>query len=112
MVMYVCFFKGATKDLIPKMVSSLVNVKLSESDSGKHVSITELREMYLCSSGYTRGKVKGPLHAVPSNAGKEQGMELYAHLTAQCQKELETHARWSESGAVASSMGLMEIDKF
>ncbi|XP_071971487.1 D-aminoacyl-tRNA deacylase 2 [Engystomops pustulosus] len=101
MVMYVCFFKGATKDLIPKMVSSLVNVKLSESDSGKHVSITELPgDVLIVPQATLGGKSKGRCMQYHSNAGKEQGMELYAHLTAQCQKELETHARWSESGAV------------
>ncbi|KAG9480970.1 hypothetical protein GDO78_010302 [Eleutherodactylus coqui] len=101
MVMYVCFFKGSTKDSIPKMVSSLLNVKLSESSSGKLVSITELPgDVLIVPQATLGGKSKGRCMQYHLNAGKELGMELYALLIAQCQKELETHPQWSESGAV------------
>ncbi|XP_075699963.1 D-aminoacyl-tRNA deacylase 2 [Rhinoderma darwinii] len=100
MVVYVCFFKGSTKDLIPKIVSSLLNVKLSESDSGKHVSITELPgDVLIVPQATLGGRSKGRCMQYHSNAGKEQGMELYGLLIAQCQKELESHPQWSESGA-------------
>ncbi|XP_073495175.1 D-aminoacyl-tRNA deacylase 2 [Phyllobates terribilis] len=100
MVIYVCFFKGSSKDLIPKMVSSLLNVKLSESDSGKHVAITELPgDILIVPQATLGGKSKGRCMQYHANAGKEQGMELYALFLAQCQKDLEAHAQWSESGA-------------
>ncbi|XP_056403008.1 D-aminoacyl-tRNA deacylase 2 isoform X2 [Hyla sarda] len=100
MVMYVCFFKGSTKDLIPKMVSSLLNVKLSESDSGKRESITELPgDVLIVPQATLGGKSKGRCMQYHSNAGKEQGMELYDLLIAQCQKELEAHPQWLKSGA-------------
>ncbi|XP_040267192.1 D-aminoacyl-tRNA deacylase 2 [Bufo bufo] len=101
MVVYVCFFKGSTKDLIPKMVSSLLNVKLSESDSGKHVSITELPgDVLIVPQATLGGKSKGRCMQYHSNADKELGMKLYALLIAQYQKELEAHPQWSESGTV------------
>ena len=42
LAIYVCFFKGADKELLPKMVNTLLNVKLSETENGKHVSILDL----------------------------------------------------------------------
>lgn len=101
MVMYVCFFKGSTKDLIPKMVSSLLNIKLSESASGKHVSITELPgDVLIVPQATLGGKSKGRCMQYHANTGKEQGMELYTLFIAECQKELEARAQWSEAGAV------------
>ena len=43
----VCFFKGADKELLPKMVNTLLNLKLSETENGKHVSILDLPENIL-----------------------------------------------------------------
>lgn len=37
----VCFFKGADKELLPKMFNTLLNLKLSETENGKHVSILD-----------------------------------------------------------------------
>ncbi|KAM3919899.1 D-aminoacyl-tRNA deacylase 2 [Leptodactylus fuscus] len=101
MVVYVCFFKGSMKDIIPKIVHSLLNVKLSESDSGKRVSITELPgDVLIVPQATLGGKSKGHYMQYHSNASKEQGIELYDLLIAQCQKELEAHPKWLESGAV------------
>ncbi|KAM4690256.1 D-aminoacyl-tRNA deacylase 2 [Rhinophrynus dorsalis] len=101
MVVYVCFFKGADDAVIPKMVSSLVNVKLSESDSGKRVSILDLPGSILIVPQATLGgKVKGRCMQYHTNADKEHGMNLYAQLLSQCQQELEAHPKWAESGAV------------
>ncbi|CAG14856.1 unnamed protein product, partial [Tetraodon nigroviridis] len=41
-VLYICFFKGATDDILPKMVSTLLNLRLCEADSGKLSSLLEL----------------------------------------------------------------------
>ncbi|CAI9624696.1 unnamed protein product [Staurois parvus] len=106
MVIYLCFFKGSTKDVIPKMVvsfsvSSVLNVKLSETDSGKHVSVVELPgDILIVPQATLGGKSKGRCMQYHSNAGKELGMELYAQFISQCQKELESHPSWVEAGAV------------
>ncbi|XP_075049171.1 D-aminoacyl-tRNA deacylase 2 isoform X2 [Mixophyes fleayi] len=101
MIIYICFFKGSNKDVIPKIVNSLLNVKLSESDTGKHVSITELPgDVLVVPQATLGGKTKGRCMQYHSNADKELGMELYALLIAQCQQELESHPKWAEGGAV------------
>ena len=58
-VINVCFFKGADKEL-PKMVNTLLSVKLSETENGKHVSILNLPGNVLIILQTTLGeKVKG-----------------------------------------------------
>ncbi|XP_063803537.1 D-aminoacyl-tRNA deacylase 2 isoform X2 [Pseudophryne corroboree] len=100
MVIYVCFFKGSDKNDIPKIVSALLNVKLSESDTGKHVSIAELPgDVLVVPQATLGGKAKGRCMQYHSNAGKELGMELYALFIAQCQQELESHPKWAEAGS-------------
>ncbi|KAM8921764.1 D-aminoacyl-tRNA deacylase 2 [Pelodytes ibericus] len=100
MVIYVCFFKGGDNTIIPRMVTSLLNVRLSESDSGKHVAIQELPgDILIVPQATLGGKVKGRCMQYHLNIGKEQGRELYAQFTARCQQELEAHPKWAESGA-------------
>ncbi|CAH1264368.1 DTD2 [Branchiostoma lanceolatum] len=42
-IIYVCFLKGATEDLVEKMVRSILAVRLSESEpNGKLVSVLDL----------------------------------------------------------------------
>ncbi|XP_053331360.1 D-aminoacyl-tRNA deacylase 2 [Spea bombifrons] len=101
MVVYVCFFKGAENAIIPKMVTSLLNVKLSETDTGKYVSIKDLPgDVLVVPQATLGGKTKGRCMQYHSNAGKEQGMELYAQFIVQCQQELGAHPTWTEAGAV------------
>ncbi|KAM4664966.1 D-aminoacyl-tRNA deacylase 2 [Discoglossus pictus] len=101
LVMYVCFFKGSDSAAIPKMVNCLLNVKLSETDSAKRVSVMDLPgDILIVPQATLGGKVKGRAMQYHSNAEKELGMELYGELVAQCQQELKNHPKWAESGAV------------
>ncbi|KAG8449621.1 hypothetical protein GDO86_016309 [Hymenochirus boettgeri] len=101
MVAYVCFFKGAEDSVIPKMVNSLLNVKLSESDNGKRVSILDLPgDVLIVPQATLGGKMKSRGMQYHSNAGKELGMELYDSLIAQCHRELQACPKWAESQAM------------
>ncbi|KAM5129781.1 D-aminoacyl-tRNA deacylase 2 [Mantella aurantiaca] len=100
MVIYLCFFKGSTKDVIPKIVNSVLNIKLSETDTGKRVSVTELPgDILIVPQATLGGRAKGRCMQYHSNASKELGMELYAHFISQCQQELESHPSWVEAGS-------------
>ncbi|KAE8587560.1 hypothetical protein XENTR_v10022017 [Xenopus tropicalis] len=101
MVVYVCFFNGAESSVIAKMVSSLLSVKLSESDNGKRVSILDLPgDVLIVPQATLGGKAKGRCMQYHSNADKKLAMELYSSLIAQCKEELQAHSKWAESGAV------------
>ncbi|XP_006006419.1 D-aminoacyl-tRNA deacylase 2 [Latimeria chalumnae] len=101
MVIYICFFKGANEDLIPKMVSTLLNLKLCETENGKYVSVLDLPGSILIVPQATLGgKAKGRSMQYHSNIGKEEGMQLYSHFVAYCEKELTSNTKCSEAGVV------------
>ncbi|KAM7403764.1 hypothetical protein PAMA_004273 [Pampus argenteus] len=99
-VIYICFFKGATDDILPKMVSTLLNLRLSESDSGKMVSVLELPGSVLIVPQATLGgKVKGKAMQYHNNINKEDGLRLYSAFVSLCEKELTAAAASSGTGA-------------
>ncbi|KAL8169272.1 UNVERIFIED_CONTAM: D-tyrosyl-tRNA(Tyr) deacylase [Gekko kuhli] len=100
-IIYVCFFKGANEEIVPKMVNTLLNVKLSETEDGKYVSIVDLPGSILIIPQATLGgKLKGRNMQYHSNIEKEIGMELYSLFVTLCEKELATNARCAEAGVV------------
>ncbi|XP_071355190.1 D-aminoacyl-tRNA deacylase 2 [Trachinotus anak] len=93
MVIYICFFKGATEDILPKMVSTLLNLRLCESDSGKMVSVLELPgSLLIIPQATLGGKAKGRGMQYHSNISKEDGLRLYSAFVALCEKELTAAA--------------------
>ncbi|XP_061600400.1 D-aminoacyl-tRNA deacylase 2 [Cololabis saira] len=89
MVIYVCFFKGATEDILPRMVSTLLNLRLCESSQGKMVSVLELPGSVLVVPQATLGgKAKGRGMQYHGNIGKEDGQRLYAAFVSRCEQEL------------------------
>ncbi|XP_028832248.1 D-aminoacyl-tRNA deacylase 2 [Denticeps clupeoides] len=101
MVIYLCFFKGANEDIIPKMVSALMNIKLCENESGKYVSVLDLPGSVLVIPQATLGgKAKGKGMQYHGNVGKAEGRQLYSQFVSQCDKELASTAKSSEAGVV------------
>ncbi|XP_068962087.1 D-aminoacyl-tRNA deacylase 2 [Petaurus breviceps papuanus] len=101
LVIYVCFFKGAEEDLLPKMVNTLLNVKLSETENGKHVSILDLPgNILIIPQATLGGKMKGRSMQYHTNSGKEEGLVLYSQFVALCEKELAANSKCAEAGMV------------
>ncbi|XP_027725844.1 D-aminoacyl-tRNA deacylase 2 [Vombatus ursinus] len=101
LVIYVCFFKGAEEDLLPKMVSTLLNVKLSETENGKHVSILDLPgNILIIPQATLGGKVRGRNMQYHTNSGKEEGFVLYSQFVTLCEKELAANSKCAEAGMV------------
>ncbi|KAM5176957.1 D-aminoacyl-tRNA deacylase 2 isoform 3-T3 [Callospermophilus lateralis] len=99
LVIYVCFFKGADKELLPKMVNTLLNVKLSETENGKHVSVLDLPgDILIIPQATLGGRVKGRNMQYHSNCGKEEGLELYSLFVSLCEKELAANRRLQQEG--------------
>ncbi|XP_061531400.1 D-aminoacyl-tRNA deacylase 2 [Phycodurus eques] len=89
MVVYASFFKGATEDLLPKMVSTLLNMRLCESSTGQMVSLLDLPGSLLVVPQATLGgKAKGRAMQYHNNVAKEVGLGLYARFVALCQQEV------------------------
>ncbi|KAM4723981.1 D-aminoacyl-tRNA deacylase 2 isoform 1-T1 [Anableps anableps] len=89
MVIYVCFFRGATDDILPKMVSTLLNLRLCELPSGKRVSVLELPgSLLIVPQATLGGKAKGKAMQYHNNVSKEDGLKLYSSFVSLCEKEL------------------------
>ncbi|XP_014878269.1 probable D-tyrosyl-tRNA(Tyr) deacylase 2 [Poecilia latipinna] len=89
MVIYICFFKGATDDILPKMVSTLLNLRLCELPSGKRVSVLELPgSLLIVPQATLGGKAKGKGMQYHNNISKEDGLKLYSSFISLCEKEL------------------------
>ncbi|XP_030071237.1 D-aminoacyl-tRNA deacylase 2 isoform X2 [Microcaecilia unicolor] len=98
-VIYVCFFNGADEAVIPKMVNSILNVKLSEMENGQRVSVLELPgDILIIPQATLGGKVKGRRMQYHSNIGKEEGMALYSKFVDLCERELATKVQCTEAG--------------
>ncbi|KAK7836027.1 hypothetical protein U0070_004118 [Myodes glareolus] len=103
LVIYVCFFKGADKELLPKMVNTLLNVKLSETENGKHVSILDLPgDVLIIPQATLGGRVKGKNMQYHANSGKEEGLELYSQFVSLCEKALAANSKCAEAGVAVA----------
>ncbi|XP_003924274.1 D-aminoacyl-tRNA deacylase 2 [Saimiri boliviensis] len=101
LVIYVCFFKGADKELLPKMVNTLLNVKLSETENGKQVSILDLPgNILIIPQATLGGRLKGRNMQYHSNSGKEEGFELYSQFVTLCEKEVAANSKCAKAGVV------------
>ena len=70
-------------------MSTLLNVRLCETDSGKMVSVSELPGSVLVVPQATLGgKAKGRAMQYHNNVGKEDGLRLYGSFVSLCEKEL------------------------
>ncbi|MBN3313154.1 DTD2 deacylase, partial [Atractosteus spatula] len=99
MVIYICFFKGATEGIIPKMVSALLNVKLCELDSGKYVSVLDLPGHVLVVPQATLGgRAKGKSMQYHGNIDKEDGKRLYELFVSRCEQQLSSSGACVEAG--------------
>ncbi|XP_039207829.1 D-aminoacyl-tRNA deacylase 2 isoform X2 [Crotalus tigris] len=101
LIIYVCFFKGAGEDIIPKMVNTILNVKLSECEDGKYVSVLDLPgNILVIPQGTLGGKLKGRRMQYHANIEKEIGLELYSQFVIQCEKQLAANVKCAEADVV------------
>ncbi|XP_019471252.1 D-aminoacyl-tRNA deacylase 2 isoform X1 [Meleagris gallopavo] len=101
LVIYICFFKGADENLIPKIVNVLLNVKLSENENGEYVSVLDLPgNVLIIPQATLGGKLKGRKMQYHANIEKEKGMELYSQFVTLCEKELAANAKCMEAGVL------------
>ncbi|KAM4777610.1 D-aminoacyl-tRNA deacylase 2 isoform 6-T6 [Cyanocitta cristata] len=77
LVIYICFFKDADEDLVPKIGDVLI---IPQATLG--------------------GKPKGRRMQYHANIEKEKGLELYSQFVTLCEKELAANAKCVEAGVL------------
>lgn len=79
--------------LLLRPVSTLLNLRLCESDSGKMVSVLELPgSLLIVPQATLGGKAKGRAMQYHNNISKEDGLQLYSTFVSLCEKELTAAA--------------------
>ncbi|KAM6274894.1 D-aminoacyl-tRNA deacylase 2 isoform 2-T2 [Porphyrio hochstetteri] len=77
LVIYICFFKGADEDLVPKIGNVLI---VPQATLG--------------------GRLKGRKMQYHANIEKEKGRELYSQFVTLCEKELAANAKGMEANVL------------
>uniref|UniRef100_H3BVX8 D-aminoacyl-tRNA deacylase n=1 Tax=Tetraodon nigroviridis TaxID=99883 RepID=H3BVX8_TETNG len=87
-VLYICFFKGATDDILPKMASTLLNLRLCEADSGKLSSLLELPgSLLIVPQATLGGEAKGRAVQYHTDISKEDGLRLHSAFVSLREQE-------------------------
>eukprot|EP00075_Anas_platyrhynchos_P024263 XP_027313516.1 D-aminoacyl-tRNA deacylase 2 isoform X1 [Anas platyrhynchos] len=82
-------------------VNTLLNVKLSENESGEYVSLLDLPgNVLIIPQATLGGKLKGRKMQYHANIEKEKGLELYSQFVTLCEKELAANAKCMEAGVL------------
>ncbi|XP_026789541.3 uncharacterized protein LOC113538579 isoform X1 [Pangasianodon hypophthalmus] len=100
-VIYVCFYKGATEKIIPKMVNTLLNAAFFPMSTGRYVSVMELPGSVMIIPQETMtGVVKGSRVQHHDAIEDWKGLYLYEHFVTQCEKEVAASTKCTEAGVV------------
>ncbi|XP_067142199.1 D-aminoacyl-tRNA deacylase 2-like [Centruroides vittatus] len=87
-VIYVCFLKGASEELVHKMVTTALSVKLCETEDRGMVSIVDLPgDILIVPQACLGGRLKGKSFQYHRIINKSEGFELYEVFIKKC-KEL------------------------
>lgn len=91
-------------------VSTLMNIRLCESDSGKLVSLLELPgNLLIVPQATLGGRAKGRGMQYHYNISKEDGLPLYSTFVSLCEKELA--AAPAEVTVKHGTYGIMQVLK-
>ncbi|XP_027028661.2 D-aminoacyl-tRNA deacylase 2 isoform X1 [Tachysurus fulvidraco] len=100
-VIYVCFYKGATEKIIPKMVNTLLNAAFIPVSTGRHVSIMELPgSVMIIPQDTMTGVVKGSSVQHHDAIESWKGLHFYEQFVTQCENELAASAKCTEAEVV------------
>lgn len=93
-VVYLCFLKGSNLDLIPNVVKSILNVRLSENmGRPTNVSILELPgDILIVPQATLGGKMKGKSIQYHSNISKDEGRIFYEKFVSLCEETVQSNS--------------------
>ena len=88
--MFVCFLTEANDETVDKFVKHISNVRLSESNEGRRVSVTDIDgDVLLVPQATLGGKVKGKSMQYHNNVDKAIGEGLYQQLCSKLRINIE-----------------------
>ncbi|OWF45920.1 probable D-tyrosyl-tRNA(Tyr) deacylase 2 [Mizuhopecten yessoensis] len=115
LIIYVCFMKGATEEMVQKMVKCALTTCLSQLEdpsATKRVSVLDLPGDVLIIPQATLGGIpKGKSMQYHKNIAKEDGKKLYANFVSLCEATLHMSekAREQEKQVRAGTYGNIQV---
>ncbi|XP_045593878.1 D-aminoacyl-tRNA deacylase 2 isoform X2 [Procambarus clarkii] len=77
-VVFVCFLDKASEETVEKLTKHVTNVRLSENDAGKHVSVCDIQgDVLIIPQATLGGRLKGKAMQYHMNVDKVLGKALY-----------------------------------
>lgn len=110
-VVYVCFFKRAKEEIIPKMVETLLETKQFRKTNGQMVSVLRLPGSVLLVPQETlsgHGTIKNRV-MYQDVAGKPLGTKLFNQLVAGCEKAMKKVKKPSTDSRMRVEHGIYGI---
>ncbi|KAM4541851.1 uncharacterized protein PAE49_018711 isoform 2-T2 [Odontesthes bonariensis] len=100
MVVYVCFFNGATEEVTYEMANSLMSIKLFRKDSGHSVSLLDLPGSVLFVPQDSLLGEPLPNRRIQYTGGCEQwwGAQLFSNLVSACRELTAGSAKCTKAG--------------
>lgn len=78
MVVFVCFLDKASEETVEKLIKHIINVRLSENDDGRRVSVCDVQgDVLIIPQATLGGKLKGKSMQYHMNVDKTLGEALY-----------------------------------
>ncbi|XP_045172162.2 D-aminoacyl-tRNA deacylase 2-like [Mercenaria mercenaria] len=85
LIVYICFLKGATDDMVERMVKTVLTACLSETETDKLVSVLDLPgDVLIIPQATLGGNLKGKRMQYHRNINKEDGLNLYSKFVQLC----------------------------
>lgn len=96
-VIYLCFLRGSNLDILPKVVKSILNVRLSETTARPgNVSVLELPgDILIVPQATLGGKMKGRSVQYHSNISKDEGRIFYEKFITLCEETVQANSTTS-----------------
>lgn len=111
MVVFVCFLQKATEETVDKLTKHITNVRLSESDTGRRMSVCDVQgDVLIVPQATLGGKLKGKTMQYHMNIEKAFGEALYHRLCQQVRSTVEKVSSGSVKCGVYGARQVLTMD--
>lgn len=111
MVVFVCFFEKATEETVDKLSKNVANVRLSENEAGRRVSICDIQgDILIVPQATLGGKLKGKIMQYHMNIEKGFGEALYHKFCKQLRSSVEKVSSGNVKCGVYGARQVLSMD--
>lgn len=111
MVVFVCFLEKATEETVDKLSKNVANVRLSENEAGRRVSVCDIQgDILIVPQATLGGKLKGKTMQYHMNIEKNFGEVLYHKFCKQVRTSVEKVSSGNVKCGVYGARQVLSMD--